>query len=105
MIKAILNCCYRVTSSFKDKFLQNPPQVELCVFIWNCQHLNRDVSDEELIKNWEFGPSRSQFDEEDEELYEVEKLTPDEFAEGYNDECYVSVCDYIRFIEIPKNKT
>lgn len=73
---------------------------QLYAFLWSCNFLNRDILDEELIAAWENGPSRSKIDEEDESLYEVEKLTPDELAERINDDSFAFAEDYVRFIEI-----
>lgn len=62
--------------------------------------MKRNISDEEIIEAWENDLSRSKTNEEDDELYEVEKLTPDELAERINDESYAYSEDYVRFIEI-----
>ena len=69
-------------------------------FVWSCNHLNRSVSDAELLDAWRNGPSRSAIDEEDETEYEVERLTLDELAERSNDECFNDTEDYVRFIQI-----
>ena len=69
-------------------------------FVWSCNHLNRSVSDAELLDAWRNGPSRSAIDEEDETEYEVERLTLDELAERINDECFNDTEDYVRFIQI-----
>ena len=63
-------------------------------FVWSCNHLNRSVSDAELLDAWRNGPSRSAIDEED------ERLTLDELAERINDECFNDTEDYVRFIQI-----
>lgn len=73
---------------------------QLYAFLWSCNYMNRNISDEEIIEAWKNGPSRSKTDEEDDELYEVDKLTPDELAERINDENFAFAEDYIRFIEI-----
>lgn len=73
---------------------------QLYAFIWSCNYMNRNISDEEIIEAWKNGPSRSKTDEEGDELYEVEKLTPDELAERINDENFAFAEDYICFIEI-----
>lgn len=72
----------------------------LYAFVWSCNLFGRDVPDEKLIETWENGASRSLNDEEDESLYEVERLTPDELAERINDECFNDTEDYVRFIEM-----
>lgn len=64
---------------------------ELFAFIRNCNQMPRDISDQELIAAWE---------NQDGELYVVEKLTPDELAERINDEAFAYAEDYVRFIEI-----
>lgn len=69
-------------------------------FVWSCNHLNRNVSDAELLEVWRNGPSRSTTDEDDETEYEVERLTLDELAERINDECFNDTEDYVRFIQI-----
>lgn len=73
---------------------------ELYAFIWSCNFMDRNVSDEEIIEAWKEGASRSKNDESDEEFYEVERLTPDELAERINDECFAYAEDYVRFIEM-----
>lgn len=67
-------------------------------FVWSCNHLERNVSDTQLIKAWQNGPSRSVIDSEDETKYKVERLTLDELAERINDECFNDNENYIRFI-------
>lgn len=67
-------------------------------FVWNCCHLDRNVSDKALIEAWQNGPSRSVIDDEDTTEYEVERLTLDELAERINDECFNDNENYIRFI-------
>lgn len=75
---------------------------ELCyyAFIWSCHHLDRSISDAQLLEVWRNGPSRSTTDEDDETEYEVERLTLDELAERINDECFNDVENYVRFIQI-----
>ncbi|WP_304963532.1 hypothetical protein [uncultured Alistipes sp.] len=69
-------------------------------FIWSCHHLDRNISDVQLLEVWRNGPSRSTTDEDDETEYEVERLTLDELAERINDECFNDTEDYVRFIQI-----
>lgn len=69
-------------------------------FIWNCCHLDRNISDEQLLEAWRNGPSRSTTDEDDETEYEVERLTLDELAERINDECFNDNENYVRFIQM-----
>lgn len=69
-------------------------------FIWNCCHLDRNISDEQLLEAWRNGPSRSTTDEDDKTEYEVERLTLDELAERINDECFNDTEDYVRFIQM-----
>lgn len=69
-------------------------------FVWNCGHLDRSVSDTQLIAAWQNGPSRSVIDDEDTSEYEVERLTLDELAERINDECFNDNENYIRFIQM-----
>lgn len=69
-------------------------------FVWNCGHLDRNVSDTQLIAAWQNGPSRSVIDDEDTTEYEVERLTLDELAERINDECFNDNENYIRFIRM-----
>ena len=75
-----------------------PPVEKLYAFTWSSHYLERNVSDDELIKAWEQEPSRSKIDEEDEELYEVTRLTPDELAERINDDTFAYAEDYVRFL-------
>lgn len=88
-------------SAFKQWIAANENSSrQLYAFLWSYHYMDRNVSDEEIIEAWENGPSRSKTDEEDDELYEVEKLTPDELAERINDENFAFAEDYVRFIEI-----
>lgn len=72
----------------------------LYAFVWSCNLFGRDVTDEKIVETWENGASLSLNDEEDENLYEVERLSPDELAERINDECFNDTEDYVRFIEM-----
>lgn len=80
--------------------LRSLSDTTLYAFIWSCNFMDRNVSDEEIIEAWKEGASRSKNDESDEEFYEVERLTPDELAERINDECFAYAEDYVRFIEM-----
>lgn len=71
---------------------------ELWAFVWNYNHMDRNAADEEILSAWESGPSRGSDEEEDEE-YEVEKLTPDEFAAYCNDGFFNESNQHVRFIE------
>lgn len=68
--------------------------------VWNCCHLDRNISDEQLVEAWRNGPSLSTTDEDDETEYEVERLTLDELAERINDECFNDNENYVRFIQM-----
>ena len=66
----------------------------------------RNATDEQILAAYESGPSRSLregddvWDEDDDTLYEVRKLTPDELAAEINDsDCAFGQC-YVRFIEV-----
>lgn len=73
---------------------------ELFAFVWPQVMMPCDVSDEQILTTYDNGPSRSIEDEDDEELYEVRKLTPDELAAEINDsDCAFGQC-YVRFIEV-----
>lgn len=78
------------------------PNTELYAFVWNSHHMDRTVSDEEILRAWEEGPSLSKTDPLDNIFYEVEKLTPDELAERINDDMFNEVDSYVRFIETPE---
>lgn len=79
------------------------PQVrpkELFAFVWPQAMMPRDASDVQILTAYDNGPSRSIEDEDDEELYEIRKLTPDELAAEINDsDCAFGQC-YVRFIEV-----
>ena len=83
-----------------DEMCTRTKAKSLYAFVWSCNLFWRDVTDEKLIETWKNGASRSLNDEEDENLYEVERLTPDELAERINDECFNDTEDYVRFIEM-----
>lgn len=86
--------------AFKGWMAGNKPaSPQFYAFVWSCNYLDRNVPDEALIEAWKNGPSRSKIDEDDEQLYEVEKLTPDELAERINDEGFAFAEDYVRFIK------
>lgn len=91
--------CY-LQSQTKDNILPLSGSEGIYALIWNCHHLGRNVSYKELIKVWDNGPSRSKINEGDEELYEVERLTPDELAERLNDEAFAFTEDYVCFIKL-----
>lgn len=63
--------------------------LKLHAFVWHFEHLERDASDEEILKAWEL---------QDNETYNVSKYTPDEFAELINDERFNDQEHYVRFI-------
>lgn len=81
-------------------YTEEPKKSGLYVFVWNCGHLDRNVSDTQLIEAWQNGLSRSVIDDEDATEYEVERLTLDELAERINDECFNDNENYIRFIRM-----
>lgn len=75
------------------------PKKELFAFVWPWQLMARNATDQQILTMHEQGPSRSIVDPDDDELYEVRCLTPDEFAAEINDnECAFGQC-YVRFIE------
>lgn len=78
---------------------QTAPEKSLMAFVWPFQLLPRNATDEQIIATYERGPSRSLDDEDDETLYEVEKLTPDELAAEINDSDCAFGQYYVRFIE------
>ena len=78
---------------------QTAPEKSLMAFVWPFQLLPRNATDEQIIATYERGPSRSIDDEDDETLYEVEKLTPDELAAEINDSDCAFGQYYVRFIE------
>lgn len=78
---------------------------ELFAFVWPFELMPRNATDEQILAAYENGPSRSLregddvWNEDDETLYEVRKLTPDELAVEINDnDCAFGQC-YVRFIE------
>ena len=87
-------------SATTDDLLSLSGKEQFYAFIWNCCHLDRNISDAQLLEAWRNGPSRSTTDEDDETEYEVERLTLDELAERINDECFNDSEDYVRFIQM-----
>lgn len=72
---------------------------ELFAFVWPYQLMSRNATNEQIIAAYENGPLCSD-DEDDNELYEVLKLTPDELAAEINDNDCAFGQYYVRFIEI-----
>lgn len=70
-----------------DKTEKDEP--ELYAFVWHFEHMERNVSDAEIIKSFEF---------QDNEIYSVNKYTPGEFAELVNDERFNDQEYFVRFI-------
>ena len=95
--------------AFRRWKVPETPQVlpkELFAFVWPFELMPRNATDEQILAAYENGPSRSLregddvWDEDDETLYEVRKLTPDELAAEINDnDCAFGQC-YVRFIEV-----
>lgn len=75
-------------------------ETRLLAFIWNCRFFGRDASEKKIIEMWKKSPARSLDDPEDDTLYQVECLTPDELAERINDESFAHTEDYVRFINV-----
>lgn len=73
---------------------------ELFAFVWPYQLMSRNATNEQIIEAYENGPLRSD-DEDNDELYVVQKLTPDELAAEINDNDCAFGQYYVRFIEIP----
>ena len=79
---------------------------ELFAFVWPFELMPRNATDEQILTAYENGPSRSLregddvWDEDDETLYEVRKLTPDELAAEINDSDCAFGQYYVRFIEV-----
>lgn len=100
-----------------DQKIQPVPEQsekELWAFVWNYNHMDRNAADDEILSAWKNGPARSAdeeilsawesgpsrgSDEEEDEEYEVEKLTPDEFAAYCNDGFFNDSNQHVRFIE------
>jgi hypothetical protein len=57
------------------------------VFLYSIDNYNRDASNKEILSGWENDN-------------DVEKLTPDEFAERINDEMFADLEYWVRFIEV-----
>lgn len=64
-------------------------RANLYAFVWHFQHMERNVSDEEILKAWNL---------QNNEKYRVEKFTPGEFAEYINENRYNDMENYVRFI-------
>lgn len=73
---------------------------ELFAFIWPFQLMPRNATDEQIVTAYENGPSHSVDDEDDDELHDVRKLTPDELAAEINDNDCAFGQYYVRFIEV-----
>lgn len=81
-------------------------QKELFAFVWPFELMPRNATDEQILAAYENGSSHSLregddvWDEDDNTLYEVRKLAPDELAAEINDnDCAFGQC-YVRFIEV-----
>lgn len=83
-----------------DESTSVQPNKIFFAFIWNYNHMSRDVSDKDLVEAWEYSQSASE--EDNEGVYEVERLTLDELSERINDEDFAYTEDYVRFIEMEK---
>ncbi|NDV80785.1 hypothetical protein [Bacteroides sp. 51] len=66
------------------------PNKELTVFLYPLERFERNIPDETII---------SAYESPDEIYPEVEKLTPDEFAERINDDMFNDQEYYVRFIK------
>lgn len=73
---------------------------ELFAFIWPFQLMPRNATDEQIVTAYEKGPLHSIDDEDDDELHDVRKLTPDELAAEINDNDCAFGQYYVRFIEV-----
>lgn len=69
--------------------IKEKDEPELYAFVWHFEHMERNVSDAEILKAWEL---------QDNEIYSVSKYTPGEFAELVNDERYNDQKYFVRFI-------
>ncbi len=63
---------------------------QLYVFVWHFEHMERDASDEEILKAWEL---------QEHEEYNVSRYTPDEFAAYINDNMFDDLQYYVRCIK------
>lgn len=64
---------------------------QLWAFVWNLKHLLRNVSDEELLKEWETSSDDD---------YQVVRYSPDELAAQINDERFNDLELSVRFIKL-----
>lgn len=78
-------------SSSSWEIIDIPPKngANLYAFVWHFQHMERNVSDEEILKAWKL---------QNDEKYRVAKFTPEEFAEYINEDRYNDMENYVRFI-------
>lgn len=93
---ARINAVDVVETEFEEEVVSKK---ELFAFVWPYQLMSRNATNEQIIAAYENGPLRSD-DEDDDELYEVLKLTPDELAAEINDNDCAFGQYYVRFIEI-----
>jgi hypothetical protein len=63
-----------------------PVKKKLYAFLYPVDDFDRNIPDSEILTGWENG--------------QVEKLTPDEFAERSNDEFFDEINLWVRFIEV-----
>lgn len=87
--------------NFASKILTETPEnaKQLYVFIWDCSHMPSDATEEEVIEAWEQGPTRSHLEdyEDEDTLYEVERMTLNEYKREHNtSDCAYGQC-YIGF--------
>lgn len=70
--------------------IKEKDEPQLYVFVWHFEHMERDASDEEILKAWEL---------QEHEEYNVSRYTPDEFTAYINDNMFDDLQYYVRCIK------
>lgn len=92
-LAAVFDRCNEIKFQKKREFPEPDSKKELWAFLFPFKRFQRNTPDSKILADYE----KQNTDEP-----EVEKLTPDELAERINDDMLNDQEYYIRFIELPK---
>ena len=92
-LAAILDRCNKVKFQKEREFPEPDSKKELWAFLFPFKRFQRNTPDSKILADYE----KQNTDEP-----EVEKITPDKLAERINDDMFNDQEYYIRFIELPK---
>lgn len=92
-LATVLDRCNELMSGKKLEFPEADSNKELWAFLYPFNRFRRNTPDGKIIAGYE---------KYNHKMPEVEKLTPDEFAEKINDDKFNEQEYYVRFIKLPK---